>query len=313
MMLYYFTFALLLIYCYFAGTEFGFGIWQLVAARNREVRALVLEQLSPLYELTNTFFAVFAITLVAVYPKAPLIYGTVLLVPVSLGVLFVGLRSFCLLYLHYRNADSKVASWLLALSAIAAPFFLATFYAVSIKNTIVIDGTHVIYSLRDVLFNPLTIWIAAILISHNVYFATLKLAAKTKKEIFSTSAGMFAAVAELIVLFAVYTNSGVQFVQNITNNSLLILFVLYLLTFPLVMFFLRKHKFSYLWLMHVVQLAMLYALYIAGNYPYILNPFITVYDTTNPATYHALLYGTAGGLVILVPALLYLAKFLKQK
>ncbi|WP_027415268.1 cytochrome d ubiquinol oxidase subunit II [Aneurinibacillus terranovensis] len=90
------------IYSIGGSIDFGAGFWAMLYGIKKDVRAAALANryLSPSWEVTNVFLVLIVVALVTFFPKALFTLGTVLLVPGSLILILLTLRSAFMVYSH---------------------------------------------------------------------------------------------------------------------------------------------------------------------------------------------------------------------
>jgi cytochrome d ubiquinol oxidase subunit II len=99
------------VYAIAASIDFGAGFWALVYLYRKEnnMTTIANRYLSPSWEVTNVFIVLIVVGMVSFFPGATAALGTVLLLPFSIGLLLLAVRSAFLVYSHaavrrYRRA-----------------------------------------------------------------------------------------------------------------------------------------------------------------------------------------------------------------
>jgi len=90
------------VYAIAAAIDFGAGFWSWYYLRHRQTNATSIANryLSPSWEVTNVFVVLIVVALVSFFPGATVTLGTVLLVPASLVLALLAIRSAFLVYSH---------------------------------------------------------------------------------------------------------------------------------------------------------------------------------------------------------------------
>ena len=125
--------ALIFIYAMTGSIDFGAGFWAMVYLRDENARAAVVANryLSPLWEVTNVFLVLFAVALVWIFPKAALVYGNLLLLPGSLILICLTLRTVMMVYAHVVNRFRRALRIVSGITGILIPALLVNVFPLS--------------------------------------------------------------------------------------------------------------------------------------------------------------------------------------
>jgi cytochrome d ubiquinol oxidase subunit II len=309
---------LLFVYVILISIEFGNSIYYYIFSKlDVNISKIIFRYISPVWELTNTFLVLFIVFLVALYPKAPLIYGTVFLIPASIALFFFLLRAFSFVYIFEFDESSILFKTLYGVSSFFIPIFLVLYFSVSIFNNFKVIGNTVIYSLHSVIFSPLSIAFMGFAILNILYISAAFLLIYTKedKKIIPELSNIFI-ILSLIMMFFVslmfYIFRSLHFFSVILNHYFLIIFV-YIIFFALSQMFIVFKEYKYLFLLVLFQMFLLFLIYIIGNFPYILYNNISIYNLNNSVTVKYLLYSVILAIIFIVPSLIFFIYFLKKK
>ncbi len=309
---------LLFIYLTLISIEFGNSIYYYVYSKlDINISKIIFRYTSPVWELTNTFLVLFIVFLIALYPKAPLIYGTVFLIPGSLALFFFLLRSFSFVYIYEFDENSILFRTLYGVSSFFIPAFLSLYFSISIYNNFKVIGNSVVYSLQSILFSPLSIAFIIFSILNVLYISASFLLMYTKedKKLVSEISNVFIILSSIMLFFVsivFYIFRSIPFFSQILNHYFLILFV-YILLFALSQMFIVFKEYRYLFSFILLQIFLLFLIYIIGNYPYILYKGISVYNINNSVVMQYLLYTLIIAIILIVPSLIFFIYFLKKK
>ena len=309
---------LLFIYLTLISIEFGNSIYYYIYSKlDVNISKIIFRYTSPVWELTNTFLVLFIVFLIALYPKAPLIYGTVFLIPASLALFFFLLRAFSFVYIYEFDENSILFRTLYGVSSFFIPAFLVLYFSVSIYNNFKVVGNSVVYSLQSILFSPLSIAFIIFAILNILYIAASFLLMYTKedKKLVSELSNVFIVISSIMLFFvsiAFYIFHSIPFFSQILNHYFLILFV-YIILFALSQMFIVFKEYRHLFSFVLLQMFLLFLIYIIGNYPYILYKGISVYNLNNSITMQYLLYALTIAIILIVPSLIFFVYFLTKK
>ena len=104
------------IYAVMASMDFGAGFWSMIYMNREQTKAanIANKYLSPTWEVTNVFIVAIVVALFSLFPGATFVLGTVLLIPGSIILLLLALRSGFLVFSHslpkkYRKAVTYIS------------------------------------------------------------------------------------------------------------------------------------------------------------------------------------------------------------
>ncbi|MGD1003762.1 MAG: cytochrome d ubiquinol oxidase subunit II [Minisyncoccia bacterium] len=86
---------------------------------------LIRKYINPAWETTNVFLIFALLWLIAFFPGAAPIWGHALITPFLIFLVVMGIRSVGMLYVFYKEGDSRVMKFLLLVASLAAPMALA--------------------------------------------------------------------------------------------------------------------------------------------------------------------------------------------
>ncbi len=309
---------LLFVYVVLISIEFGNSIYYYIySKRDINLSKIIFGYISPIWELTNTVLVLFIVFLIGIYPKAPMLYGTVLIVPVSLALMFLMIRAFSFVYLYEYDESSITFRTLYALCSLFIPIFLSTYFSVSIYNNIHQVGGSIIYSLSRIFFSPLSLAFMIFAVLNIIYLSSAFLLMYTKKDkkIIEEVSHIFIILSSIMLIFvsiSFFIFQNLPFFNNILNNYFLILF-LYLLLFVLSQGLLIFKEYRNIFSFSLLQMFLLFLMYVFGNYPYIMYNNISIFNINSPLVIQVLLYVSIIALIISIPALIVFIYFIKRK
>lgn len=134
------------IYAVMATMDFGAGFWSMVYINKERTNAtnIANRYLSPTWEVTNVFIVAIVVALFSFFPGATFILGTVLLIPGSIILLLLAIRSGFLVFSHYsKSGYGKLLTYVSGISGFIIPAILLLVLPITHGGFIeVIDGAH---------------------------------------------------------------------------------------------------------------------------------------------------------------------------
>jgi cytochrome bd-type quinol oxidase subunit 2 len=295
MFLYYFTNILLFAYCFFLSMEAGKAVWiWKTGLRDRVFASSLVTYTNSWAELTHVVLIVYAVGLLALYPKAATYYLPTLLPALYIGALMVIVRIISLIWLHRSKKNFPLLSWLYAISSLILLISLTSFFAFSLSNS---------------LEKPLIICAVNFVLLHSLYYGALNLTyyprQTEQQHTFARWTFLLAILLPIYVIITAVWQSDLPFIQNALRDFPLLVSI-YMAMFGATLLLLRAKQYLLLFYVHIIQFLAMCTLYLAGTFPYILRPVITVFDTTDSRSYTILTYSLIAVTIFVVGSLWYL-------
>jgi cytochrome bd ubiquinol oxidase subunit II len=114
------------IYAVMATMDFGAGFWSMIYFNRQKTKAtdIANRYLSPTWEVTNTFIVALVVAVYSLFPTAAYTLGTVLLVPGSMILLLLALRSAFLVFSNIATEYKKPLTYISGITGILIPGLL---------------------------------------------------------------------------------------------------------------------------------------------------------------------------------------------
>lgn len=322
---------LLFVYSILGSVDFGAGFWGMIFGRSEATNAgaLANRYLSPTWEVTNTFLVLVVVALVGFFPKAVSMLGTALLLPVSLVLILLLIRSTFMVYAYSNRKYGKQLNIVSGVTGVLIPGLLVTVLPISLGGFIdIVDGVPSLHFGR-LLASP-TLWAhLGFGLSTELFLSALFLSDYSSESGDRTASLLYRKAAiwlgPFTLFFAVITTftmvpEAYWIVEAIEQNILWFIFsILAFITGYTALLWLRpdgrpgapRAAFTAI----IVQYAFASIGYGLSHLPFIIHPYLTIEQGfTNPNTFRALLVAYVIGLLILGPAFyLFWKLFLKDK
>src|SRR6185437_2955795 len=121
-------------YLIVASIDFGagfFNAYSLLTGRQRILTNIIQRYLSPVWEVTNVFLVFFFVGIVGFFPKTAFYFGTILLVPVSIGIILLAIRGSYYAFETYGARGHKGYSFMYGAAGILIPASLSIVLTIS--------------------------------------------------------------------------------------------------------------------------------------------------------------------------------------
>jgi cytochrome d ubiquinol oxidase subunit II len=302
-------------YVVLGGADFGTGIWDLTA-RSERMRARIKGSMSPVWEANHVWLIFILVVLWSAFPRAFGSITSTLAIPLFIAAVGIILRgsAFALRGQAASIFEQRTLGSVFALSSLLVPFFLGT-----VVGGIASGRVPVGNAAGDAVTswaNETSIMIGLLAIVTGAHVAAVFLGADAKRageddlvEAFRRRAlgsGLVAGVFSIAGLIVV--NSDVPDLFDELTSAPALILVLASGAAGLVTLWLEWHaRFEPARYAVAVAVGSIVAAWALAQEPYLLPPDLTVTEAAAPdATLTALLVAVLIGLVVLIPALVWL-------
>ena len=286
-------------------------------ARQHILTNIIQRYLSPVWEVTNVFLVFFFVGIIGFFPKTAFYYGTTLLIPVSIGIILLAIRGSYYAFETYGARGHKGYSFMYGLAGLLIPASLSIVLTISEGGFIdMVDGNPVL-DYWKLFTSPLTWAIVVLSIAATLYISAVFLTWYANKARDTEATNIIRKYALIWALPTIITAGGIivelrnhnpEHYSNIQNfwPMFLISFLMFIGTVWLIW---KRRNYGLAFLLLVGQFAFAFFGYGASHYPYLLYPYLTIYDSfTNPAMAISLIVVFIMGLGLLIPSLYLLMR-----
>ena len=323
----------LFLYLYAVGgaLDFGAGFWSMYYYERKDTSAANYANLflSPSWEITNVFLVLFVVALVGFFPGAAFSLGTVMIVPVSLVLILLAIRSAFMVYSYSVKTYTKLLRYISGITGLLIPALMLSVLPITIGGFVeIVNDKH--YLLFDKILTSPTIYghiafgLASQLFLSSLFLGDYAREAGSEEtyEVYRKNAIIFGPI--MLILAVVATITLIPAAPWMFENMIGLwpLFALSVVAFVI--------GYSALWwpskkvrigqprvavLFIALQFGFASFGYGWSHMPYIIYPELTIYDAlTNVTMYRSLLIGYAIGMAILIPLFIWFWRlFLKDK
>ncbi|MFD2673136.1 cytochrome d ubiquinol oxidase subunit II [Marinicrinis sediminis] len=319
------------IYSIVGSIDFGAGFWSMLYGKHKGTRAgeLANRFLSPAWKVTNVFLVLLVVALVGFFPHATYTLGSLLIVPVSLVLILLTIRSTFMVYAYSVDRFRGTLRIVSGVTGLFIPALLISLLPVTLGGFLNVNGESVSLRFADLLQSPTLYAHLGFGLTTELYLSALFLADYAKvagdSSSYQTYRRLAVAFGPSTLGFAVLTTwtmvpEASWIVEAIIDHGFW--FGLSVAAFVL--------AYASLWIQGrdgekglprvavvgtVIQYGLASYAYGASHMPYILYPMLTVEEGfTNPAMFRSLLYGYTIGAALLIPAfIMFWRLFLQDK
>lgn len=327
------------IYSIMATMDFGAGFWAMVYMNRSKTRAtnIANRYLSPTWEVTNTFIVALVVAVYSLFPKAAYTLGTILLVPGSIILLLLALRSAFLVFSNIATEYKKPLTYISGITGILIPGLLISVLPITHGAYITLENGEPVLDLYKLFTSPNEFAFVGFAITSTLFLSSLLLAdySKTSQEmeayrVFLRDGRILGPISLLMAFLIMLTlrNEAPWIYERMMDDlPLLLLSVGFFIIVGVGLFspsFTDKNVRGMPRLSVVaVTLQYFIASYVYGkaHLPYIVYPDVTIESAfTDPTTFRAVFITYIVGFAILFPGFIYFwslfmndKRYLRQK
>ncbi|WP_102026239.1 cytochrome d ubiquinol oxidase subunit II [Salirhabdus sp. Marseille-P4669] len=321
------------IYAVMATMDFGAGFWSMVYLNKEKTRAtnIANRYLSPTWEVTNTFIVALVVAVYSLFPKATYTLGTILIIPGSVILLLLALRSAFLVFSNIATEYKKPLTYISGITGILIPGILISVLPITHGQFIDYENGTANLNLERLFSSPNEYAFIGFAISSTLFLSSLLLAdySKTSGEmdayhVYRRDGMILGPITLLMAVFIMFTlQTEAPWLYNRMMDDLPLLFVSigFFLIGGLGLFLpsIFKREIRGMPRLSVVAVTIQYliASYVYGkaHLPYIIYPDITIGASfTDPNSFRAVFTTYIVGFAILFPGFIYFwTLFMKDK
>ncbi|MBU9714602.1 cytochrome d ubiquinol oxidase subunit II [Evansella tamaricis] len=307
-------------YLIVASVDFGAGFFSYYTKRTKKnhlIHNIIQRYLSPVWEVTNVFLVFFFIGIVGFFPDTAYYYGTALLVPGSVAIILLAIRGSYYAFATYGAKESGLYNFLYGATGLLIPASLTTVLTISEGGYVVVEDGNVRLQYGE-LFGSLYSWGVVILAIVSVLFISASFltyyASRAKDsnalELLRKYALIwsFPSIGMGVIVFFLLSKRNLGHFQNMMDIwwVFAISFVAFIIATYLIW---NRRNYGTAFVMVMIQYFAAFFGYGASHLPYLLYPYLTIYDGfTNESMAIALIIAFIAGLLLLIPSLYLLMR-----
>jgi cytochrome d ubiquinol oxidase subunit II len=313
-------------YVIVASVDFGagfFNAYSVFRGKQHILSKIIQRYLSPVWEVTNVFLVFFFVGIVGFFPSAAFYYGTTLLVPVSFALVLLAIRGSYYAFETYGSTEHKGYAFMYGISGLLLPASFSIVLTISEGGFVSMVNGNPVLDYWALFTSPLTWSIVVLSIIAVLYISAVFLTWYANKAGDIEATALMRKYALIWALPTIITAIGIIYeLRSHTPDhyarmqDLWWMFGLsFLLFIGTVVLIWKRRNYGLAFGLLVGQFAFAFYGYGVSHYPYLLYPYLTIYDSfTNQAMAIALVIAFIAGLALLLPSLyLLLRLFLFNK
>ncbi|WP_462411232.1 cytochrome d ubiquinol oxidase subunit II [Neobacillus sp. Marseille-QA0830] len=170
------------IYAVMATMDFGAGFWSMFYINRKKTGAtnIANRYLSPTWEVTNTFIVALVVAVYSLFPKGAYTLGTILLIPGSLILLLLAIRSAFLVFSNIVQEYRKPLTYISGICGIIIPGLLISVLPITHGNFVDITDSKQTLDLIGLFTSPNEYAFFGFAITSTLFLSSLLLADYSK-------------------------------------------------------------------------------------------------------------------------------------
>ena len=315
------------LYTILGGADFGAGIVETFAGEKGETT--ISKAIAPVWEANHVWLILAVVILFTGFPTVYASLSLVLHIPLMIVLLGIIFRGTAFTFRHYdvmHDHTHKYYTILFKTSSFITPFFLGVTLGAMILGRITFDQSVGFYQMFvSPWLNIFCFVMGVFVVALFGYISAVFLVGETKNDrerrryaMFSKQLMVFTLLFGLLVFFAAETQGHQLLRQFLQSSASVFMLVLATLLSPVIWFFLNKksNKTLYLRMFVGTQVTSVLTGWFYIQYPVLIQvkggEHYTFFNTQAPAaTMQQLLIALVVGLILIVPAFMYLFKVFK--
>lgn len=306
----------LFLYVIVASIDFGAGFFNAYSAFTNKQHILtniIQRYLSPVWEVTNVFFVFFFVGIIGFFPQTAFYYGTTLLVPASIALVLLAIRGSYYAFATYgAKINHRGYIYMYGLSGLLLPAALSPVLAISEGGFInMVDGNPQL-DYWALFTSPLMWSIVVLSLTAVLYISAVFLTWYANKAGDRKATDLMRKYALIWAGPAIVTATGIiyelrghspEHYENLLGLwwAFAISFLLFVGTVYLIW---KRRNYGLAFILLVGQFFTAFFAYGFSHFPYLLYPYLTIYDSfTNETMAIALIVAFIAGLGLLLPSL----------
>ncbi|MCA0985001.1 cytochrome d ubiquinol oxidase subunit II [Halobacillus yeomjeoni] len=323
--------SLLFVYAMLGSLDFGAGFWGMIYGKNDHTSASQIANrfLSPTWEVTNVFFVILVVSVVTFFPFATTMLGSLLLLPIGLGLILLAIRTTFMVFEHHAKRFRELLRMTSGITGLIIPALLVSILPITLGGFIEFeDGLPRLYY-RELLVHPTLYMHIAFGLSTELFISAVFLMDYAKEAEDHSAYHTFrkhaiwlgpVSIAIAVLTIGTFPAEATWIVDNIQRNWFWFGLSLFFFLIGYGFLFLKRSDgergMARLAVLAIVlQYGIAIYAYGSAHLPYLVYPHLKIEDGfTDPGMFYQMLVVYGIGFGILIPAfILFWRLFLKDR
>ncbi|MEK4536265.1 MULTISPECIES: cytochrome d ubiquinol oxidase subunit II [Peribacillus] len=312
------------LYAIMASMDFGAGFWAMTYIKKEETNATKIANsyLSPTWEVTNTFVVGLVVAIYSLFPGAVFTIGVALIVPASLILVLLCIRSAFLVFSHSVDKYEKALTYISGLTGLIIPGLLISVLPITHLGFVEGMRGNEELNLFKLFTSPNEYAFMGFGILSTLFLSSLLLSDYSKQademkayKIYRRDAmitGPLMLVMAMMVMITLKSEANWLYEGMMKNSALLLISLVFFIISGVTLYLPYFSKREVKGMPRIAVIAIIIQ-YLVGSYvygiahlPYIIYPNVTILSGfTDPTSFRAVFATYIVGFAILVPGFYY--------
>lgn len=316
----------LICYALLGGADYGGGVWDMLAfgKRARQQRELIAAAIGPVWEANHVWLILVIVLLFTAFPPAFTAITIALHIPLTLLLIGIVLRGTAFTFRTYdvqRDNVQRRWGYVFSIASIFTPVMLGITVGAIASGRIRVQSNIVTGGFFDSWVAPFPFAVGLFALSLFAFLAAVYLTSETNDKdlqddfrIRAIGAGIVVGVLALVV-FTLAADGAPTVRAGISQSAWALILHILTALFALGAFYsLWSRKYKYARICAAAQTAFIVAGWAAAQFPFLVEPDITISSAAAPKiTLQLLLASLAAGALLLFPSYYYLFRVFKAE
>jgi cytochrome bd ubiquinol oxidase subunit II len=316
----------LIFYVLLAGADYGGGVWDLFAfgKRAKAQRKLIATAISPVWEANHVWLILVIVILFTAFPLAFATVSTALHIPLTLMLIGIVLRGTAFTFRSYDSKRDNVQrrwSLVFSIASLITPVVLGITVGAVASGTIRVENGLVTSGFFASWLAPFPFAVGFFALALFAFLAAVYLTLETKEQALQEDfrrrallSGLAVGVLALVVFLLAATGAPTVRAGISRSPWALTLHILTAIFAGGAFFALWTRKYRLAQMFAAAQVSMILAGWAFAQYPFLIEPDITISSAAAPRiTLQLLLGALAVGAAVLFPSYYYLFRVFKRE
>ena len=312
------------LYAIMASMDFGAGFWAMIYIKKEHTNATKIANsyLSPTWEVTNTFVVGLVIAIYSLFPGAVFSIGVALIVPASLILLLLCIRSAFLVFSHSLDKYAKMLTYISGITGLIIPGLLISVLPITHLGFLDNVGGNEELNLVKLFTSANEYAFLGFGILSTLFLSSLLLSDYSKQadelksyKIYRRDAmitGPLVLIMAFLVMFTLKKEASWIYEGMMENSTLLLVSLVFFIISGVALYlpYFSKQEVKGMPRLAVIAIIIQYMIgsYVYGvaHLPYIIYPNVRIMEAfTDPTSFRAVFATYIVGFAILVPGFYY--------
>lgn len=314
----------LIFYVLKGGADYGGGVWDLFSRGERQQKQskLIMDSIAPIWEANHVWLILVIVILFTAFPRAFSVISVALHIPITLMLIGIIMRGSAYAFRYYNTKEDEAAKWgrVFSISSTITPVLLGVVLGAITSGEVIVRDYTVVNGYIGTWFKPYPFAVGIFTLCIFAYLAAVYLTVEAGDQGLREDFRYRAIISWILVtLMAVVvyllSGTGTASIREEFTGSWwgLPLQSVTAFTAGVTLLCLVRRSFNKARFFAALQVTFIIAGWGFAQYPYIVEPDITIFNASAPvSTMKLLLAALAGGALVLFPSFYFIFRIFRK-